>query len=285
MLKGRNHAAYALLAVLIAVGGLLLLWATPLPAAAADTARIRVIHTSFDAPPMDIYQDGARIIGKLGFTEVSALVELPPGSHTLKLTAAGATEGIAETELNAESGKTYTILVAGRLADISARLIEDDLSPIAAGKSRLRVVHASPDTPAVDIAVQGGDVIFPNLGFTDASAYRTFDAGAANLELRPSGTQTVALAAPPLALESGKVYTLYAVGLSSGAPALSIVRVVDTTQAAGAALVQADTSPAAPATIPRTGLGDQGLTLALLSLIVLAALAMAGGIMLRARAR
>lgn len=39
------------------------------------------------------------------------------------------------------------------------------------------MVHASPDAPAVDVAVKGGPVLFAGLPFPRASAYASVPAG------------------------------------------------------------------------------------------------------------
>ena len=267
-------------AIAALIWGLFTFLAAPGSAAqATPTARVRVIHTSFDTPPVDVYQDDAPLVTGLGFATASAPVAVPAGSRSLKLTAAGANGSLAQTELTVESGKSYTILVAGRRTDITAKVLEDDLSPLGAGKSRVRVVHTSLDTPAVDVALQGDQVLFTNLGYTDVSDYRTLDAATVAVELRPAGTTTAALAVPDLTLEAGKVYTVYAVGLSNGPPPLSLVPVVDSTQ-----LTSAPAGPAtAPTTIPKSGAGDGWVPALLLAL--LAAAAMTSGTALRLRSR
>ena len=269
----------AIAAVIWGLLAFLLVLAPGTAAQAGPNARVRVIHTAFDAPPVDVYQEDSVLFSQLGFAAASAPVELPPGSHRLKLTSAGESDSLAQAALTVESGKTYTILVAGRRSDITTKVLEDDLSPLGAGKSRVRVVHTSLDTPAVDVALQGDQVLFPNLGYTDVSDYRTVDAATIDVELRPAGSTTAALTVPDLALEAGKVYTVYAVGLSNGPPPLSLVPVVDSTL-----MTTASTSPAqAPATIPRSGAGGGWVPALLLAL--LAAAAMAGGAGLHRQSR
>jgi hypothetical protein len=217
------------------------------PAPAAGMAHVHVIHVSSDTPPVDIYDGDSKLVAQLGFKDVSDMLDLSAGTHILALLPGGQSEPIAQTPITVGSGKTYSVLVAGKRADLTFKILEDDLSPLATGKARVRAVHASPDTPAVDVAVGPQTLLFPNLGFLDASPYKVVDATAVNLELHPAGTQVVALSVPNLTLAAGKVYTVYAVGLSNGAPPLSLIPVVNTAAAAP--------SGPAPATIPQTGAG------------------------------
>jgi hypothetical protein len=96
----------------------------------------------------------------------------------------------------------------------------------------VRVVHASPDAPAVDVAVKGGPVLLAGLPFPRASTYLSVPAGTYDLEVRAAGTTTVALALPGVTLESGKMYTVFAVG-SLGQGTLTVVAVVDATVLGG----------------------------------------------------
>jgi len=74
-------------------------------------------------------------------------------------------------------------------------------------------VHASPDAPAVDVALTGGPVLFGNVPFRGASEYISVDGGTYDLEVRVAGTQTVALSLPGTMLMGGTNYTVFATGL------------------------------------------------------------------------
>src|SRR5689334_13893628 len=229
-----NRAAVAMM---VAAGSLLGVFglAGGAPAASAQTAEahVRVIHASPDAPAVDVYVNGGKAISNLAFKGVSDWTALPAGSYDVKVTAAGQTAGVIEAKLPLEGGKYYSVVAVGKLANITARVFEDDLSDLG-GKARLRVVHASPDTPAVDVAAKGGSVLVSNLAFPNASDYLTLDPMTVDVEVRPAGTTTVALAVPGLSLQAGKVYTVYAVGLLSGTPALGVLPVVDSAASAPA---------------------------------------------------
>ena len=82
----------------------------------------------------------------------------------------------------------------------------------AEGDAAVNVIHASPDAPAVDVAVTGGDVLISGLAFPSASDALEVPAGAYDLEVRPAGTTDVALALPGVQLEAGMVYDVFAIG-------------------------------------------------------------------------
>jgi hypothetical protein len=251
----------ALALLLLAVGAmacLALVSAAPSHAQAAPLAQMRIIQTSFDTPAVDVYLGGRKMISNLGFKGVSRFLAVPAGSQSVLVTVAGRSDRVLQANVDLQSGKTYSVVALGRRADLTAKVLEDDLTALGPGKARLRVVHTSPDAPAVDVAVKGGSVLFPNLGLGDVSKYLTLDAATVDVELRPAGTTVVALSVPNLRLEAGKVYSAYGVGSLKGAPPLSVLAVADT---AG--------TPRINEALPLTGKSEDPSLLPLFLLVVL----------------
>jgi hypothetical protein len=178
-------------------------------------ACVQVIHASPDAPAVDVYVDGGLALEGLAFGAASGWVALPAGDHQVQVAATGEAvdTAVIDATLTLEAGVAYEVAATGQLADITPQVFVADLSPLEADMARIQVVHTSPDAPAVDIAVTGGDVLVPELSFPDASGYLPVPAGAYDLEVRPAGTTDVALALPGVELEAGTVYDVYAIGL------------------------------------------------------------------------
>jgi LPXTG-motif cell wall-anchored protein len=151
------------------------------------------------------------------------------------------------------------------LADIEPLVLIDNNSTPEAGKAHVRFVHASPDAPAVDIAVaDGGPVLFSNVEFKGVGDYLPVDAGTYDLEVRIAGTETVALEVPGVALADRTVYTIFAMGLAGGDPALEAVPSVDA---------------AAPVQLPETG--GEVTSLLLVATLVGGLALIGGGLLLR----
>ncbi|MCB0215299.1 MAG: DUF4397 domain-containing protein [Chloroflexi bacterium] len=192
-------------------------------------ARVRVAHASPDAPAVDILVDDALAFSNAAFGAITDYAELPAGTHTIKVVPTGAAEPVViEAELTLAAETDYTVAAAGLLAEIAPLVLVDDNRQPAAGQAHVRFVHASPDAPAVDIAVaDGGPVLFANIAFGEVGAYLPVGANRYDLEVRLAGTDTVALTVPGLKLEAGKVYTVFAMGLAGGEPSLRAVATVD----------------------------------------------------------
>ncbi len=80
------------------------------------------------------------------------------------------------------------------------------------GSAKVRVIHASPDAPAVDVFVNGNAVL-TNVGFFAASPYLDLPAGTYRVQVAPTGAGAgSAVIDANLTLEAGKAYTVAAVG-------------------------------------------------------------------------
>ncbi|AEV16080.1 hypothetical protein TCCBUS3UF1_10350 [Thermus sp. CCB_US3_UF1] len=197
--------------------------------ALAQGAMVRVAHLSPDAPAVDVLVNGQRAITNLAFKEVTPYLALPAARVRVQVVPAGQNSpAVIDAELDLREGVYYTVAATGFLAQIRPQVYTDALAGLfpRAGFARVRVVHTSPDAPAVDVAVKGGAVLFPNLPFPRASEYLVVPAGRYDLEVRVAGTNQVALNLPGVNLESGKTYTVFAVG-SVRAGTLTVVAVVD----------------------------------------------------------
>ena len=178
-------------------------------------AAVNVVHASPDAPAVDVYVNGEQALTGLAFGEFSGWVALPAGEHQIQVTAEGAAldTAVIDAMVTIEAGAAYHIAATGLLEEIAPQVYQTDLSMLEDDMARIRVIHTSPDAPAVDVAVTGGDVLIENLAFPDASDFLEVPAGTYDLEVRPTGTEDVALALPGVALEAGMVYDIFATGL------------------------------------------------------------------------
>jgi LPXTG-motif cell wall-anchored protein len=232
-------------------------------------ARVRVVHASPDAPAVDVWVNGAVAFSNAPFTGITDYAKLEPDTYNVQVTPTGATEPVViEADLTLDTQTDYTVVAVGTLDEIEPLVLVDNNSAPAAGKAHVRFVHASPDAPAVDIAVaNGGPVLFANVEFKGVGDYLPVDAGTYDLEARLAGTETVALSVPGVALNEGTVYTVYAMGLAGGEPALQAVPSVDASY---------------PATMPETG--GEVTNLWLLAAIAAGLGLIAGGLFLRRNA-
>lgn len=179
-------------------------------------ANIMVINASPNAPGVDVLVDDKPAITNLLFPNNSEYIGALSGTRNIKVNPTGTATPVIDQDLNFETGSSYQSFFAfNNVEAIQSLVLEDDLTPPAAGTAHLRFVHLSPDAPPVDVAIQGGPVIFDNVAFGESDNNGEFTpvpAGAYNLEVRLAGTNTVVLPLPEITLEDGKIYTAFANG-------------------------------------------------------------------------
>ena len=175
-------------------------------------AQTRVIHLSPDAPAVDVSVNGAVAVEDAAYLDATGFLPVPAGDARFTVTPANQTSPVViDATVPLGVGASYTVAATGFLADIQPLVLVDDRS--TSGQAKIRFVHASPDAPAVDVALTGGPVLFGNVPFRGASEYISVDGGTYDLEVRVAGTQTVALSLPGTMLMGGTNYTVFATGL------------------------------------------------------------------------
>ncbi len=277
MTKSVKYSRVAL-ALLMLVSAFAFAFSASAANAQAATGRVRVAHMSPDAPNVDVYVDGAKALSNVPFKAVSDYIALPAGEHRFEVRVAGAAAtdaAVIDAKATLEGGKDYTVAAINVVASIAPLVLVDDNSAPAAGKAKVRVVHASPDAPAVDVAVKGGPVLISNLAFGKASDTLSVDAATYDLEVRAAGTTTVALPLAGTNLEAGKIYTVFAAGkLANLGPVVTVV----TAAAAAPATTAAPGATTAAPSLPSTGLGgtasedgSAGMIIAIVGLVALVA--------------
>ncbi|ADB60266.1 hypothetical protein Htur_1378 [Haloterrigena turkmenica DSM 5511] len=178
---------------------------------------VRVAHLSPDAPNVDVWVDGDPALEDVPYRTVSDYLPLEPGTYAVEITAAGDPDTVVfDDDLEVGEGD-YTVAAVGELAEenqpFEVAVFEDDLSD-PGDQARIRLVHASPDAPAVDVTAGDGEtVLFEGAAFGDAAAVEV-PADMYTLEVRPAtdGNDGDVVATFDVEPEAGTVSSAFAVG-------------------------------------------------------------------------
>jgi len=182
--------------------------------------RLRVAHMSPNAPNVDIYLNGKAVLEDVPFGAVSQYLSVPAQDHTVTITPAGSPDTeVFSGSVTVAAETDYTVAATGEVGDdadepFAPLVLEDDNSDVADDEARLRVVHASPDAPAVDVTAAGGDVVlFDGVSF-GGSGYTTVGAGEYTVEIRGDTDENDGDVAADfdVTLEGGETYTAFAAG-------------------------------------------------------------------------
>lgn len=203
----------------IAVAGVAATSVQETPQDGNQTAEVRLVHASPDAPGVDVYVDGDPAVENLTFGNATDYVELDPGMHNVTITAAGDPSNVVfQQDIPVKPGQ-YTIAAAGEISEDADRefqpvLLVDDAAP-ADNESAVRLAHLSPDAPTVDVTVaETGDVLFDNVSYANATAYQTVPEGDYTLEVRAATPNNDGEVVETInaTVEGGEAYTAIATG-------------------------------------------------------------------------
>jgi hypothetical protein len=184
--------------------------------------KVLAVHSSPDAPAVDLYVDGAKVGSGLAYPGNTSYLSVNAGTRAVAVKVAGTSTTVLSADLPIAANTNYSVFAVDSVSNLSALVLTDDLSAPASGKAHVRFIHLSPDAPAVDVALAGGSVLFGNKSFKEYTAFTPLDAGTYDLEVRLAGTSTVALPLPGIALTAGKIYTVFAKGFAGGSGAQAL---------------------------------------------------------------
>jgi Domain of unknown function (DUF4397) len=235
----------------LAVVGPVYAQTTTVPAAGAGSAKVRIAHFSPDAPNVDVYINGQKVLANVQYDKHSQYLDVPAKTGALVEVRATGSASDSKPAISATvdfaAGKSYTVAAIGKLADIQGKVYEDDVTAPPEGKVKLRIIHAAPDVKPVDVVVKQGTSLATKLAFPDATPYLTLDPGTYAVQVVESSTKK-AIVSNDVILVSGGVYTVAAIGGGDKAPKLKGLidlaskNAAPTTLAAGAQ-TDADTTP------------------------------------------
>ncbi len=145
--------------------------------------------------------------------------------------------------------KTFGVLGAAAVVAFGLSACDDDGETIVVedGSAFVRVVHASPDAPAVDIYANGGSTpLITDLEYGESSPYLEVVEGSYDFQIRAAGSSSMSAPAfetGPLALSDGSRVTAVAAGLLGSSNQTDAFRVLPLVEdfempAAGNAIVR-----------------------------------------------
>jgi hypothetical protein len=259
-----------------ATGALLALGA--MPATAADTATVSVLHAVPDTP-VDVYANGEQLLPDFQPGTLTDPLELPAGSYDIQVFAAGgnpdADEPAIEGSVEVPAGANAT-LVAHLGEDGSPTLTPfvNDTSAVEAGSARVTVRHTAA-APAVDV-LAGGAPVFSDLSNPN-EAMADLPAGTVSAAVALAGTTEPVIGPADVPVTEGQATIVYAVGSAEAGNLQVLSQTISGLHSApdavntGTSGLAADTNTAGDVPVPLYALAT--------------AVAGAGGLMLLARRR
>jgi hypothetical protein len=200
----------------------------------AQEGRLRVVHAVSNVTATDVYVDGTQIKADLAYKSVDPYRANDAGTRTVKVRKADAATDLVSINQTIQPNRDHTLIAYGTETQPKSISLTDDNTAPAAGKAKLRVVHAAAVQGNVDVyAVADEDDLddataaATNLAPGAASAYITLDAGTRFVILTGAGNRTPVLTVQGVDLGDGKIRTIVAVEKAGGGTPLEGVKLDD----------------------------------------------------------
>ena len=193
-----------------------------------DRASLRFVHAAPGTGAVNARWGDAQVFAAVPYGGTAAYEFIRAGDRALAVRAVGAAADLVASELELDDDGAYTVLLLKPGAAASLSLLADDNAAPAAGKAKLRVVHAAAaiagnvdiyvTAPDADLATQTAAAAGVQPG--KASAYLVRDPGEYRIRYTTPGTKTVLFNAGTITLAAGQVRTVAAIDAAAGGGAM-----------------------------------------------------------------
>ena len=189
-----------------------------------NSSLVRVFHAAPQAPNVDVYVNDQMVFSNLAFGDFTRYVYLDEGEYNVSVYLAGQKDRpVINQMVDVPSQQIFTIAATGNLDNLGLLVIPDKVSKSPSPNySSMRIIHLSPNAPAVDILVDG-DTLFEDISFGEGTDYVDLNSGTYNINAVLNSDKSVVLPLK-MTLNPNKIYTIYIIG---NPPSLQAVQVVD----------------------------------------------------------
>jgi len=198
--------------------------------APAAPANLRIAHGSFDAPNVDVILNGKTVASNVAFKGATGFLPVAPGRADLKINVAGTSTTALAAMPELESGKYYTVMAADSVANLKPLVFQEEAMGPAAGNVKVRVVHAAPKAPRVDVyvtapgaALETSSPTLSNVPFLGVSGALEVPTATYRVRITGTGSKSPVFDSGSVTLAAGSDLVLAAVEESLGASPVTLL--------------------------------------------------------------
>jgi hypothetical protein len=187
------------------------------PVPQQPVALISAINASVDGQNVDLFLDQNRTANvsiKNGNSQ--DYIRAFTGKRNITFYVGGTTQKIITDTATLKKDTFYSVFLSNLSSKPDLLLLTDTIKQPAAGTITVRFVNLSPDAPATDLAIKGGNVLVSNKAYKGYSGFIAVPySSVLNFEIRQAGTSTVLASLPNQSLRNGSIYTIWIQGLAA----------------------------------------------------------------------
>lgn len=173
-------------------------------------ASVRFCHCCPDASPVGILVDEEVLFRGVEFRTITDYERMAAGPHRLRLVEEPDETTLLDVSVDLPEDQAVTALAIGTTTGIQPLVLSDGHERVPDDAALVRFVHAIPDAPTVDVAVDDEEPLFEDLAFGEWAGYVPVDPGTHHVEVRSNGETLLPL--PHRTFEGGEAITIFAVG-------------------------------------------------------------------------
>ena len=202
------------------------IWATGCGGSgSANTAQLRFLQASPDAPQVNVLIDGASVATNLTYSSATGYIPVKTGSRHLQVVAASGSSSILDQTLSFTSSANQTLLLTGPAASIQPVILTDGGTTTTTGDGNVRVVNASRSMGVADVYIvaAGSSIVgvppvtgSTPLAFDKDTGYQLVVAGNYEVVMTKPGSTSAFLSTGSISLTSGQNQTVVALDGTSG---------------------------------------------------------------------
>ncbi len=189
---------------------------------------IRILHSVANAPNIDVYANGIKIISNLAFGKASEYSSISAGSYKIEVFESGTFNAPILTQtIRLAPRSTYTICVSTLDSDLYLMKLKDDDISTSTPQAFLRFINLSPNSPLLTLSLPNDIVLFNSVEYLETTGYYPLSAGIYDFKVLISSAQAISKNIKTISLDNYKFYTIYMIGLFNDKPPLGYLILED----------------------------------------------------------
>lgn len=199
-----------------------------------NEGRVRAVHAISNVGGVDILFNATTYKANVAYKGTDGYRAIITGATPVKFRKTGVAADLHAANVNIANAVDYTFFALGTEAAPQSFMLTDDNSAPAAGKVKLRAVHAAAASGALDVYVLANANELANavankanLAAKAASDYIVKDAGTYVVIFTTAGTKTAVLTVNDVQVAAGKIRSIVAVEKAGGGAPLEGIILAD----------------------------------------------------------